>query len=115
MGRDGKEATKKGKRDTGKKNVEGVRSSSREQSKRGRKTRREHMKTLTDVYMAGNPSEVRAQIASWERELHDNIKNQGIPMEEWEDMVQDPGNTHRRHTPFRQTIQQYWVMKNVVA
>ena len=73
------------------------------------------MKTLIYTYMVGNPPEVRAQIACWERELNDNIKNQDIPVEEWEDMVQDPGNTRRRHTLFRQTIHQYWVMKNVVA
>jgi len=30
-------------------------------------------------------------------------------------MVQDTGNTHRWHTLFRKTFQQYWVMKNVMA
>lgn len=115
IGRDGKEVTKKSDRGTGKKTVGGVGSSSREQCKRGRKTGWEHMKTLIDAYMATNPPEVRAQITGWERELNDNMTNQDIPMEEWEDMVQDPSNTRSRHTLFRQTIQQYWVMKNVVA
>lgn len=82
MARDGKDMTRKGKRDTGKKIVEGVRGPNREQRKRGRKIGREHMKTLIDAYMAGNPPEVKAQIASWERELNDNTRNQDIPMEE---------------------------------
>lgn len=60
MGRDGKEATKKGNRDTGKKKSRGVGSSNREQRKGGRKIGREHMKTFIDTYMAGNPPKVKA-------------------------------------------------------
>jgi len=50
--------------------------------KRGRKPGSEHMKTIINSYMVGNLSYIRAQIASWERELNDNIKHQDIPMEE---------------------------------
>lgn len=105
-------APRRGKRD--KNMAEGMSGSNKEQRKRGRKPGNEHMKTLIDAYMAGNLPDIRAQITGWERELNDSIKNQDIPMEEWESMVPDPGNSRGRHSLFRQTIQQYWVMKNVV-
>lgn len=74
----------------------------------------EHMNTFINAYVARNTPKVRAQIAGWERELNDSITNQDIPTKEREDMVQDPRNTCGHHTLFRQMIQQYWVMKNVM-
>lgn len=106
-------APKRGKRD--KKMEEGTSDSSKDQRKRGRKSGSEHMKTLIDAYMVGNQPNIRAQIVGWERALNDNVKNQDIPIEEWESMVSDPGNSRVRHSLFRKTIQHYWVMKYVVA
>lgn len=36
-------------------------------------------------------------------------------MEEWEPFLIDPGHTRGLQTLFRQAIQQYWVMKNLLA
>jgi len=118
MVKEGKEVGKRGTKGTkkaGKRTKGGEENSNRGLNKRGRRTRKEHMQTLINTYMAGNPPEVRAQIAEWERELNDNITNQDIETEEWEIMVKDLGNTRGRHMLFWQTIQQYWVMKNIVA
>lgn len=73
------------------------------------------MQTLINTYMVGNPPEVKAQISKWERELNDSITNQEIEVEEWKNMVKDPGNNRGCYMLFRQTIQQYWVMKNILA
>lgn len=77
MAREGKEVAKKRNRGAGKvgKRTTKWGTSSRDQRKQGRKMGQEHMKTLIDAYMAGNPLEVRAQLVGWERELNDNIAN----------------------------------------
>lgn len=105
-----KMAPRTGKRET--KTEEGT---SGPTTKRRRKPGNEHMKTIINACMTQNPPNIRAQIASWERELNDNIKHPDIPIEEWDSMVLDTGNTCGRHSLFRETIQQYWVMKNVAA
>jgi len=73
------------------------------------------MKSIIDSYMAGNPPEIREQIAGWERELNSISKNQEVPREEWERMVLDPGNAWSHNSFFNKTLQQYWIMKHVVA
>jgi len=73
--------------------------------KRGRKSGSKHMKTIIDAYIERNPLDIRAQFASWERELNNSIKHRDIPMEEWESMVLDLGNSHGTHSLFKKTIQ----------
>jgi len=36
-------------------------------------------------------------------------------MEEWEYLIQDPGNTRGRMTLFKQSLHIYWVMKRLLA
>ena len=36
-------------------------------------------------------------------------------MEEWEGMLQDPGTSNGWKSLFKKTLQQYWIMKHVVA
>ena len=61
------------------------------------------------------PPKVKAIISEWERELNSNIENEEIQAKEWDTIVKGPGNTRGCQTLFRQTIQQYWVMKNILA
>jgi len=83
--------------------------------KRGRKSEKDHIKTIIDAYMEGNQKEVRDQINSWEHDLRDNLRYIDIPMEEWERMVQDLGTMNGRQSLFKKTLHEYWIMKNVVA
>jgi len=55
--------------------------------KRGRKPDGDHMKTIIDSYVEGNPKEVRDQINSREQDIRDNLRYRDIPMEEWEGML----------------------------
>lgn len=52
---------------------------------------------------------------SSERDLRANLKYRDIPIDEWESIVRDPRSTRGRHSLFKQTKQQYWTMKNLVA
>jgi len=90
-------------------------STSKDPRKRGRKTGKESMQNLINGYYVGTPVEVKVVISKWERELNANIENEEIQAEEWETIVKDPSNTRGHQTLFRHTIQQYWVMKNILA
>lgn len=83
--------------------------------RRGRKSEAEHMMSIIDAYMAGNPPKIWEQINGWERELRSISLNQEVPRGEWEAMVSNLGNSRSSNSLFNKTIQQYWIMKHVVA
>lgn len=82
---------------------------------RGRKPEVEKSVFMINAYMAGNSSEIHVQINGCEQELRSIIENKEIPRGEWEVLISDPGNTRRRNSLFNKILQQYWIMKHVIA
>lgn len=82
---------------------------------RGRQPNSKKNMFVINAYMAWNSPETHAQIHGQERELRSISENKEIPRGEWEDPIPDLGTTRGRISLFNKTLQQYWIMKHVIA
>ena len=83
-------------------------------SKRGRKTNKQTLENLADVYEAGNLIHIRKAIHGWERQTDsddEDLKEQEAKM----DFILDPGSIRGRVSLFQQSVKTYWKMKCVLA
>ena len=83
-------------------------------SKRGRKTKKEVMENIFDLYAAGNPPQVCNTIQGWERESshkEEDMEQQEATM----DFISDPENIRGRLSLFHQSIHTYWILKCVLV
>lgn len=78
---------------------------SKNTKRRGRKSKVEHMMSIIDAYMVGNPTEIREQIAGWERQLRSISTNQEVPRGEWEPMVPNLRKSLSRNSLFNKILQ----------
>lgn len=98
-----------------KKKTLSVASTSETQWKRGRKTREENMQNLMHAYHRGTPAQGKSIISTWEAELNIKAATKLLPTEEWDSMLIDLTHNRGRQTLFRQKVQLYWVMTNLLA
>ena len=83
-------------------------------SKRGRKTTKEVMENIYNIYEKRNPTHIRDTIHGWERENnheYEEIKKQKAIL----DFIYDPRNTRGRLSLFYQSVNTYWKIKCVIA
>jgi len=85
------------------------------QQKRGRKTEEEGMQNLMHAYHGGTPTQVKVIISTWEAVLNAKEATKPLPTKEWDPLVIDLGHIRGRQTLFKQIIQPYWVMKNLLS
>ena len=83
-------------------------------SKRGRKSNKQILENILDLYDLGNPVHIRNTIQGWERQSDDedvDLKEQEAKM----DFTSDLGNTRGRVSLFQQSVKTYWKLKCVLA
>lgn len=86
----------------------------RGKGKRGRKTNKETLENLADVYETGNLIHIRKAIHGWEKQTQsddEDLEEQEAKM----DFILDPGSTRGRVSLFQQSVKTYWKMKCVLA
>lgn len=82
-------------------------------AKRPRKTMERRIRQAEIAYQQDTDPRVRRIIQNLEEEA---IQGQSeYELEDWEFMVQDPGNTRGRMSLFKQSLHIYWVMKRLLA
>ena len=68
----------------------------------------------TILHGASTSTQFKTMISAWEAKL--KIEEAGEPsVEEWENLITDPGNTRGWLTMFKQTIHLYWLMKCIIV
>jgi len=87
--------------------------SSRSSGRKARRTMEQKIQRAERAYMQNTNPRIRRIIQNLEEEA---LQAQSEPeMEEWELLVQDPGNTRGRMSLFKQTLHLYWGMKRLLA
>ena len=82
--------------------------------KRGRNTRQEVLKNLSENYDIGNSSNVIQEIRVWDREIQTDEEDNTLEAEIMY-FITNPGNTCGRLSLFHQTVHTYWIVKLLLA
>ena len=88
--------------------------SAQKTSKRGRKTNKQILENLANIYEANTPDQIRKTIHGCEKQSDEedtDIQEQQARI----DFIYDPGSTRGRVSLFQQTIKTYWKIKCVLA
>lgn len=59
------------------------------------------MQEETQAYHASNSNPVKQLITKWETEIWKIVKDFDLDMDEWQEVIPDPDQTHRRVTQYQ--------------